>query len=355
MASRRIPSRATPPWGRSVFVGLALLLGPHRPRRLLGARPAVPASIGGAAPGAEHAGAQAVGDAAAPAAASGAGRRRPASSALRTAMLSLLAVWLITAPCLGRRGSSATSAAPLHAGSAWSLFGLAFGTMMTTQGLWGGAAAVAADARCAASNCRRRCCSTCICAASRDTRPGHRMPRQAFDRLAWLVPLIVFGAVVVLGGAMAGGRQRGRRVPVPKAFVYVSGAVYGMLAMLVGVAASAAVASLAAAYFHAAFPMVRRWITSCASRRAARAALASASLPAGRLALFAIAAGAGLLVIVMMIWARPRPVGPDACADRREPAVPQFPRARRSGRRRWSRHRPRLPRAGLAQRRRCWR
>jgi hypothetical protein len=282
-------------WGRSVFIGLVLLLvlTVHAVCSVL-IQPFQ--ELGGAAPGLNMPGPKLW---ATPLLQRPIGRwpEIPGVVGTRTAMLSLLAVWLITAPCgVGRVQRDQA----LRIVTRWlsvALFGLAFGVMMTAQGLWGDELPPLRLMLVAVVELPGALLLYLYFRRLAHHVPG-RARRQAFDRLAYFVPLVIFAAVVVLGGQWMWRTAFNKGVPA--SFVNVSGAVYGMTAMLVGVAASAAVASLAAAYFHAAFPMVRRWITG--ARYAARRlrALRERFTP-DRLRALAVAAGCALLVVVMIL------------------------------------------------------
>jgi hypothetical protein len=283
-------------WGRSVFIGLTLLLvlTVHAVCSVL-IQPFQ--EIGGAAPGLNVPGPKLW---ATPLLQRPLGRwpETPGVVGTRTAMLSLLAVWLITAPCGVARLQRDQALRLLTRWLSVALFGLAFGTMLTAQGLWGDELPPLRLLLIAVVELPGALLLYLYLRRLADHVPG-RARRAAFDRLAWLVPLVIFVAVVVLGGQWLWRRAFDVR-GVPRSFVFVTGATYGMVAMLVGVAASAAVASLAAAYFHAAFPMVRRWITG--ARYAARRLRALRErVTNDRLRALAIVAGCALLVIGMML------------------------------------------------------
>jgi hypothetical protein len=283
-------------WGRSVFVGLTLLLviTVHAVCAVL-IQPFQ--EMGGAAPGLNVPGPKLW---ATPLLQRPLGRwpETPGVVGTRAAMLSLLAVWLITAPCAVSRLQRDQALRLLTRWLSVALFGLAFGTMLTAQGLWGNDLPPLRLLLVAVVELPGALLLYLYLRKLANHVPG-RARRAAFDRLAWLVPLVIFVAVVVLGGQWL-WRQAFDPRGVPKSFVFVTGAVYGMVAMLVGVAASAAVASLAAAYFHAAFPMVRRWITG--ARYAARRLRAMRDrVTNDRLRALAIVTGCALLVIVMML------------------------------------------------------
>ena len=283
-------------WGRSVFIGLTLLLilTLHAVCSVL-VQPFQ--ELGGAAPGLNVPGPKLW---ATPLLQRPIGRwpEMPGVVGTRTAMLSLLAVWLITAPCGITRLQRDQALRLMTRWVSVALFGLAFGTMMTTEGLWDSelpplrlmlVAVVELPGALLLYPYLRRLA---------DHVPG-RARRQAFERLAWIVPLVIFIAVLVLGGQWLWRTAFDPR-GVSKTFVYVSGAVYGMIAMLVGVAATAVVASLAAAYFHAAFPLVRRWITGMRYlARRVRALRDAISIQ--RLRALAVVAGCALLLVVMML------------------------------------------------------
>ena len=283
-------------WARSVFIGLMLLLviTVHAVCSVL-IQPFQ--ELGGAGPGLNVPGPKLW---ATPLLQRPVGRwpEMPGVVGTRTAMLSLLAVWLITAPCsLGRLQRDQA----LRLMTRWisvALFGLALGVMMTANGLWGGdipplrlllIVAVELPGAMLLYPYLRRLA---------DHIPG-RARRQVFDRLAWLVPLVIFVAVVVLGGQWIWKKAFDPR-GVSTTFVYVTGAIYGMLAMLSGVAATAGVASLAGAYFYAGFPLVRRWITG--ARYVTRRLLELRKhVTQTRLRALAIVVGCVLLIIVMLL------------------------------------------------------
>jgi len=283
-------------WGRSVFVGLTLLLilTVHAVCSVL-IQPFQ--ELGGAAAAMNVPGPKLW---ATPLLQRPVGRwpEMPGVVGTRTAMLSLLAVWLITAPCGVARLQSDQTLRLMTRWVSVALFGLAFGVMMTTQGLWGEELPPLRLMLITVVELPGAMLLYPYLRRLADHVPG-RARRQAFERLAWVVPLVIFVAVVVLGGQWLWKKAFDPRgVPMP--FVYVTGAIYGMIAMLVGVAASSAVASLAAAYFHAAFPLVRRWITG--ARYATRRLRALGErLTHDRLSALAVVAGCGLLIVVMML------------------------------------------------------
>ena len=182
--------------------------------------------------------------------------QEPGVAGTRAAMLSLLAVWLITAPCSATRFQNDQTLRLFTRWTSVSLFGVAFGAMMDSQGLWPAelppfrmmlAALVELPATTLLYLYLRRLSSHL---------PG-RERRDAFDKLVWCAPLVIFGGAMILGAQW--WLEETTRGPTPSKAMSLSWtAAYGAAAMLCGVAASAAVTSLAAAYFHPAFPSAGR-------------------------------------------------------------------------------------------------
>jgi hypothetical protein len=224
--------------------------------------------------------------------------RLPGVVGTRTAMLSLLAIWLITMPCAGSRLSDVQTLRWVTRWISVILFGLAFGTMLAGNGIWpselppfrlvmvGGielpaAALLYAYLRVLASKV-----------------PG-RERREQFERLAWFVP----GAIAVGAGLLAiGWWQSDARNSIleSRQTQMIVGAVYGTIAMACGVAAIAAVASLAGAYFQLGFPDARRSIVLVRSIRRRVVGLLR-RINAQRARRLGIAAGLILILLVLIL------------------------------------------------------
>ena len=219
----------------------------------------------------------------------------PGVMGTRTAMMSLLAVWLITAPSrsLRMRGSGQTLRLLTRWGSAVA-FGLGFGAMLASQGIWPDelppfrlllVAGVELPAATLLYAYLRRLC---------EHVPG-RDRRETFDRLIYFVPGVIGAGAVLL--ALSWWMRSDRQGATTREMQMTVGAAYGTIAMLCGVAATAAVAGLAAAYFHLAFPEARRLLT--AARHARRRTIAwLTALREERIRRTAVAGGLILLLLV---------------------------------------------------------
>jgi len=216
----------------------------------------------------------------------------------RTALFSLLAVWLITAPRTEpEEGTGADSALGwVRPAARWAsvvLFGLAFGVLLASQGIWpaelppyrlvlvGAVELPAAGLLYAHLHALAR-------------RVPGRQRRRVFELLRWLVPAAILGGVAMIATdwLLGGGDQgpgRGARLVVS--------AVYGAVVVTCGMAATAAVASLGLSYSAAAFPDA--WRVVSGSRRLARAAWHSAG-SAHNLSLRFAAVAVGLVLFVTL-------------------------------------------------------
>jgi hypothetical protein len=219
--------------------------------------------------------------------------------ATRAALLSLLAVWLVTAPRGGGRDALGGDGwvRPATRWASVGLFGVAFGTLLAAQGFWPSELPpyrlllVAGVELPAAVLLYAHLRSLAAAVPGRDRR-------GLFDVLRWLVP-----AVVAAGAALNAAEWLGR--PVSEIFRhernrFAISAAYGIAAATAGVLASAAVGSLALAYCAAAFP--EAWRVASGVRRFTRSTWrALAGLDAPRLRALRVAAGLALLVGVAVV------------------------------------------------------
>jgi hypothetical protein len=185
--------------------------------------------------------------------------QEPGVTGTRVAMLSLLAIWLITAPCSATRFQNDQTLRLFTRWASVSLFGFAFGTMMDSQGLW---PPELPPFRVALAGLVELPATTLLYLYLRRLSshlPG-RERRDAFDKLAWCVPLVILGGTIILG-AQWWLNQGNNGVAAPSKAMSLSwAAAYSAAAMLCGVAATAAVGSLALAHFHLAFPSALRML-----------------------------------------------------------------------------------------------
>jgi hypothetical protein len=229
----------------------------------------------------------------------------PGMVGTRCALLSLLAVWLLTArprqadDASGGTGGASGSSDWLRPAARWTsaiLFGVAFGTMLAAQGLWpselpayrlglvGGVELPAA----ALLYAQLRALAARV--------PG-RERRALLDLLRWLVPSVVAAGALLIASTWF--RDNGTPLFRGSNRFAVSVA-YGVAAVTCGVVATAAVGSLAVAYCAAAFPDA--WRVASGTRRLARASWRwFSSADALRLRFGCVAAGLALLVLVAVL------------------------------------------------------
>lgn len=219
----------------------------------------------------------------------------------RTAMLGLLAVWLITAR---RHHEREQGTDLLRFSTRWTsviLFGAAFGLLTSQQGLWPNqlliyrlvlVAGVELPATTLLYFYLRRLC---------DAVPG-RHRREMFSRLVLLIPVTLIAcAVVLLADWMLIGADRQRLDNSPLSLG--AAIAIGIASMVTGIAATTAVGSLAGAMTLQAFPNAWRLLTGLrrhlgGSVRSLRRLDEPAHNDRRRLA--CAAAGLLLLVIVML-------------------------------------------------------
>ncbi|MEO6434655.1 MAG: hypothetical protein ABIP55_02690, partial [Tepidisphaeraceae bacterium] len=132
-----------------------------------------------------------------------------------------------------------------------------------------------------------------------DHLPGQAR-REALARLTWLVPLISLAGALMLGAGWMLHDPRKPTTDFAWQAVLGLGTLYGAAALAIGVMATAAVGSLAAAFFHAGFPTAWRW--TIGTRGVVRHLSAwRRRITATRLRGVTTAAGAALLVLAMLI------------------------------------------------------
>jgi hypothetical protein len=223
----------------------------------------------------------------------------------RVAMLSLLAIWLITAP------RAADSRDGLRRWTRWTsvtLFGLAFGVMMASQGVWPEGLAPYRIALVAAVELPAAILLYAYLRRLADHVPGEAR-RVVFDRLVWLVPAVMGAGAIMLAEQWIGRDEM--RWTFPPAYYVLGNAAYGVIAITAGVAASGAVMSLAGAYFCAGFPFAPRWFgvlrygmrrASALSHRLAPERIAAARTLSGSVLLLAVMA----LGLDQVMWSTTR-------------------------------------------------
>jgi hypothetical protein len=222
----------------------------------------------------------------------------PGVVATRTSLLGLLAVWLITV----RNGVGRSSR-----DETLRLFG-AVGIGRHVRAAVRRAAVSTGVQSCrylpCAARAPRRCRRTAGDGAAVPymRRLSEHVPgverRLAFDRLAVLVPITIGIAAGILGVQFF-FEHTAQYVPNANHSVIV-GAIYGTLSAICGVAATAAVASLAAAYFLLAFPRFGQFIA--AGRFLSRSAIAAGrTFPAPLARRLAVASGVILLIALMIL------------------------------------------------------
>ena len=225
---------------------------------------------------------------------------RPGVNATRTALLGLLAVWLVTAaPASGAtdRHRRDETARLLARWVSIIAFGLLFGALLASQRI--NRADTQLGFRALLIGAVELPGTALLYLYLRrlaDRVPG-RERRQAFGRLVWFVPLTIAAAAGILGTQYYFDATQ-QYVPADRASTAV-GAAFGAVTVLCGVAATAAVASLASAYFALAFPRAGQWLAAgrYVSRRTADACRAVPDDFARRLA---VATGAILLIVLMI-------------------------------------------------------
>ncbi|HYO09977.1 MAG TPA: hypothetical protein VER17_13485 [Tepidisphaeraceae bacterium] len=220
----------------------------------------------------------------------------PGVTATRTAMLSLLAIWLITAPCPSPRVGREQLLRLMTRWGSVALFGPAFGTLMASQGFWPSELPPYRQALVGAVELPAAALLYLYLRRLARQVPG-RERRATFDRLAWWVPLVILAGAILLGAQWWIGSIRGKQPSQHLALAVA--APYGAVAMLVGVAATAAVASLAAAYFRIAFPSAQLAVRS--GKVWTRRLRAAAAFAGGRQGRALLVAGGLLLLLVVML------------------------------------------------------
>jgi hypothetical protein len=224
----------------------------------------------------------------------------------RTALLSLLAVWLVTAPhpdesdLADARGRARRLVRESARWGAALPFGVAFGILLTTQGLW------PADL----PSYRMLLVSfvELPAAALLYTHLYHlarRVPgrdrRRLFERLRWMVPATILAGALLMGIGWLLTRtdwinRPPREIAGSRLLVF---AAYGAAAVGCGMVATAAVGSLAMAYAASAFRGTRLLPSRLcdAARRASR----FGPVDPQRLHYAAVAAGIVLLLLVALL------------------------------------------------------
>jgi hypothetical protein len=220
----------------------------------------------------------------------------PGVAGTRTAMLGLIAVWLITTPSQSARHHRDQR---LRFETRWAsvvLFGLGFGLMMGAHGLWIGDLPIFRFLLVAAIELPAT--SLLYFYLSRLARhvPGHDR-RATFERLNICVPLTIFAGAAILGLHWL---LLSEKLPnPPQGITRAVSMGYGAVAMICGVIASTAVGSLAAAYFRLAFPRARRWI-AVMRIASGRVRQARSWLTSERIRHLAVGGGLLLLLITMI-------------------------------------------------------
>jgi hypothetical protein len=180
----------------------------------------------------------------------------------RVALLSLLAIWLITAPHPDESHSPdarGRSRRLIRQSARWGAvlpFGVAFGILLTTQGLW---PAELPSYRMLLVSCVELPAAALLYAHLHQLArrvPG-RDRRRRFELLRWAVPVTILAGVVLMGIGWLFVRAEWAIGYRPRAEIVgprlVAFAAYGAAAVACGVTATAAVGSLAMAYASAAF------------------------------------------------------------------------------------------------------
>jgi hypothetical protein len=222
----------------------------------------------------------------------------PGVIATRTALLGLLAVWLITVRNGVGRSSRDETMRLLTRWVSVVTFGLLFGALLSQQGFDRADTFLALRALLVgAVELPGTALLYVYMRRLAEHVPGVER-RLAFDRLAVLVPITIGIAAGILGVQFF-FEHTAQYVPNPSHSVIV-GATYGTLGAICGIAATAAVASLAAAYFQLAFPRFGQFIA--AGRFLSRSAIAAGrAFPAPLARRLAVASGAVLFVVLMVL------------------------------------------------------
>ncbi|HZN68487.1 MAG TPA: hypothetical protein VFB66_24600, partial [Tepidisphaeraceae bacterium] len=220
----------------------------------------------------------------------------------RTALLSLLGVWLVTArkehddeaePTGGNDAGAGGWVRPATRWASIALFGIAFGLLLTSQGFWPAelppyrlvlvAGVELPAALLLYAHLRNLACRV----------PG-RDRRRLFDLLRWMVPAVVAGGAILfsidtLRDDAPFLKHAGNRFAIA--------AAYGVAAVTCGIIATAAVGSLALTFCGAALPDAWRLLSG--SRRFVRASYRWLATAGGlRVRFGCVAAGLVLLVLV---------------------------------------------------------
>jgi hypothetical protein len=284
-------------WSRSVFIGLVLLIViPLQAVTTVLVQP-FNTDVGGTAPALNLPGPKLW---AVPLLQRPVGRApaMPGIVGTRAAMVSLLAIWLITAPCPSPRAGEQQL---LRLATRWgsvTLFGLAFGTLMASQGLWPSELPPFRQALVAAVELPATALLYWYLRRLASQVPG-RERRSALDKLVWWVPAVILGGAGMLAVQWWMTQVRAAARP-PQNLVLTIAAVYGAAAMLVGVMATATVGGLAGTYARLAFPSASLVLRSSVGwTRRVRATMDRMGGERGRSLL--VAAGLVLLLVVMLL------------------------------------------------------
>jgi len=224
----------------------------------------------------------------------------------RTALLSLLAVWLITAPHPDESQSPDARRRVrrlVRQAARWGAalpFGVALGILLTTQGLW--PAELPSYRMLLVSFVELPAAALLYAHLYHLARrvPG-RDRRRLFERLRWMVPATILAGALLMGIGWLLTRtdwvyRPPREIAGSRLLVF---AAYGAAAVSCGMVATAAVGSLAMAYAASAFQGTR--LLPSRLRDAARRVTQFGPVDPQRLHYAAVAAGIVLLLLVTLL------------------------------------------------------
>lgn len=223
---------------------------------------------------------------------------QPGVIGTRIAILSLLSIWLITAPYSSSRLKNDQTLRLLTRWGCVTLFGLALGAMLASNGLW---TDDLPPFRLLLVGCVELPGTALLYLYLRKIAfiiPG-RDRRSSFDTLAWATPLVILGGAVMLGFQWLQLRDS-KMIDLSHGTVVFGTAVYGCIGLLVGVAATASIGGLLGATAPIAFPSFLR-VVRISRGLAMRGLRTAAEIGAGNGRRLAVALGLVLLLVLVVV------------------------------------------------------